>query len=243
VIPRKRFWTEAAATATPAGFGVRLDARPLRTPDRVELLVPTRALAEGIAAEWNAVEGEIRPEALPLTRAANVAIDRIAPNPGPVVGEIARYGESDLLCYRVAAPEALRLRQEAGWNPPLAWAAETLGAPLVTAEGVLHVPQPEASLDALRAAVAACDAFALTALHELVTLSGSLVLGLAVTRRALEPGRAWALSRIDEDWQAEFWGRDAEAEALAGSRRRDFDRAARLLDLLAPDGGSGERTA
>jgi chaperone required for assembly of F1-ATPase len=172
-----------------------------------------------------------------------VAIDRIAPNPGPVVGEIARYGESDLLCYRVAAPEALRLRQEAGWNPPLAWAAETLGAPLVTAEGVLHVPQPTASLDALHAAVAACDAFALTALHELVTLSGSLVLGLAVTRRALEPGRAWALSRIDEDWQAEFWGRDAEAEALAGLRRRDFDRAARLLDLLAPDGGSGERTA
>lgn len=243
MIPRKRFWTEAAPDAGPDGYGVRLDARPLRTPERIELRVPTLRLAEAIAAEWNAVEGEIRPEALPLTRAANVAIDRIARHPAPVVDEIARYGGSDLLCYRAAAPEALRRLQAEGWDPPLAWAAEALGAPLVVGEGILHIPQPEASLAALRAAVAASGAFALTALHDLVALSGSLVLGLAVDRRALGPEVAWALSRIDEDWQAELWGRDDEAEALAARRRADFLRAAHLLDLLAGDAAARDALA
>ena len=146
---------------------------------------------------------------------------------------IAAYGGADLLSYRAAAPEALAERQAAGWDPWLSWAARNLGAPMVAVTGIVHEPQPAPTLAALRAAVEAHDAFALVALNELVTLSGSLVLGLAVARGALDAEKAWELSRIDETWQAEQWGADAEAEALAAGRRDDFLRARRLLDLLA----------
>ena len=158
----------------------------------------------------------------------------MAPRPEPVVDAIAAYGASDLLCYRAAAPEALAERQAAGWDPWLRWAARRHGAPLVAVTGVIHQPQPPASLAALRRAVAAHDAFELTALHELVALSGSLVLGLAVAEGALEPERGFALSRLDETWQAEHWGLDAEAEAAAAAREADFLQARRLLE---PAGG------
>jgi chaperone required for assembly of F1-ATPase len=233
VIAPKRFWTEVHVAETPGGFGIRLDARVLRTPARAELIVPTRALAEAIAAEWRAVEGEIRPEALPFTRAANVAVDRIAADPGPLVAHLAAYGETDLLCYRAEGPVGLQARQAAAWDPALAWAARDLGAPLAVTEGVAHRAQDPASLAALHAAVGAHDAFALTALSELVTLSGSLVLGLAVARGALGAPEAWAASRLDETWQEEQWGVDDEAAEMARVRENDFLRAATLLELLA----------
>lgn len=238
MIAPKRFWTEVHVAETPGGFGVRLDARVLRTPAKAELVVPTRALAEAIAAEWRAVEGEIRPEALPFTRAANVAVDRIAADPGPLVAHLASYGETDLLCYRAEAPVGLRARQAAAWDPALAWAARDLGAPLAVTEGVAHRAQDPASLAALHAAVGAHDAFALTALSELVTLSGSLVLGLAVARGALGAPEAWAASRLDETWQEEQWGVDDEAAEMARIRENDFLRAARLLELLADGRGA-----
>ena len=237
MIAPKRFWTEVHVAETPGGFGVRLDARVLRTPAKAELVVPTRALAEAIAAEWRAVEGEIRPEALPFTRAANVAVDRIAADPGPLVAHLASYGETDLLCYRAEAPVGLRARQAAAWDPALAWAARDLGAPLAVTEGVAHRAQDPASLAALRAAVGAHDAFALTALSELVTLSGSLVLGLAVARGALRAPEAWAAARLDETWQEEQWGVDDEAAEMARVRENDFLRAATLLELLADGRG------
>jgi chaperone required for assembly of F1-ATPase len=233
VIGRRRFWTEVAVAPAADGFEVRLDGRPLNTPAQAPLRLPTRALAEAVAAEWRAVEGDLRPEALPFTRAANVALDRVPQTRAAVVAAVAAYGDSDLLCYRAAAPAALRRRQAAAWDPPLAWAAAALGAPLATAEGVIHRPQPPASLAALRASVAAADDFALTALHELVALSGSLVLALAVARGALDPVAAWALARLDETWQAELWGEDAEAAAAAARRRAAFLRAARMLEMLA----------
>lgn len=229
----RRFWTEVAVAPEADGFGVRLDGKPLRTPAGAALAAPTQALAEAVAAEWRAVEAAVRPEALPHTRAVNVAIDRVAAARAAVAAQIAAYGASDLLCYRAAAPEALRLRQAEGWDPPLAWAAATLDAPLVAVAGVMHVEQPPASLAALAAAVAAEDAFALTALHELVTLSGSLVLALATRRGALAPAAAWDLARLDEIWQAEQWGEDAEAAEAAGRKRADFLRAAGMLELLA----------
>lgn len=230
--PRKRFWTSARPRLEATGFGVSLDERPLRTPAGATLVVPTEALAGAIAAEWDALESEIRPEVLPLTRAANSAIDRIEPCPAPVVDAIADYGGSDLLCYRAARPQALAERQAAGWDPWLAWSARTLHAPLVAVTGVMHQAQPEPSLAALRAAVAAHDPFALAGLHGLVSLSGSLVLGLAVSHGALAPEVAWDLGRIDEAWQAEQWGLDPEAEAAATASRADFLEAARLLNLL-----------
>jgi chaperone required for assembly of F1-ATPase len=236
---RRRFWDRAAVVpvgdGVGDGFGVSLDARPLTTPGGAPLVVPTEALAAAIAAEWDAIEGEIRPEQLPLTRAANSAIDRVPAQREAVVDAIAAYGGADLLCYRAAAPAALADRQAAGWDPWLQWAARTLAAPMVGVTGVMHEPQPPPTLAALRAAVAAHDDFTLVALNELVTLSGSLVLGLAVARGDLDAETAWELSRIDEAWQAEQWGADAEAEALAAGRRSEFLRARRLLDLLAEE--------
>jgi chaperone required for assembly of F1-ATPase len=232
--PRRRFWRAASVDPAAGGFAVRLDDRSLNTPGSAPLVVPSAALAAAIAAEWDALGATIEPERLPLTRAANAAIDRVAPRPGPVIDAIAAYGAGDLLCYRAASPEALAERQAAGWDPWLQWAARRHGAPLVAVTGVMHQAQPSASLAALRRAVAAHDAFALTALHELVAVSGSLVLALAVAGGALEPERAFALSRLDETWQAEHWGLDPEAEAAAAARKADFLQARRLLELLAP---------
>jgi chaperone required for assembly of F1-ATPase len=230
--PRRRFWRAATVRPLDAGFGLFLDARELRTPAGVPLVVPTEALAEAIAAEWAALEGEIDPGRLPLTRAANSAIDRVARQREAVVEAVAAYGGTDLLCYRADEPEGLVARQAAGWDPWLVWSARALHAPLIAVTGVMHEPQPPASLAALRAAVAAEEPFALTALAELVALSGSLVLGLAVAAGALAAEEAWALSRIDETWQEERWGTDAEAAAAAAARRAEFLQARDLLALL-----------
>lgn len=230
--PRRRFWRQATARPATGGFAVDLDARTLRTPAGSPLVLPTAALADAVAAEWNGVGDEIDPGLLPLTRAANSAIDRVAPQPGPVIETIAAYGASDLVCYRAERPQGLVARQAQAWDPWLAWSAAALGAPLATITGVMPEVQPPDSLAALRDAVAAHDAFALTALHELVSFAGSLVLGLAVSRRALDPESAWQLSRVDEAWQAEQWGADAEAEAAAEHRRAAFLRAASMLDML-----------
>jgi chaperone required for assembly of F1-ATPase len=230
--PRRRFWASAGVRPEAGGFAVALDARLLRTPGGVALRVPTEALAAAIAAEWDAVEGEIDPRRLPLTRLANSAIDRVEPQRAAVVAAIAEYGATDLVCYRAERPEALAARQAAAWDPWLLWSRRSLGAPLIAVGGVMHRAQPPASLAALGRAVAAEGAFGLVALHDLVTLSGSLVLGLAVRRGALAPAAAWELSRVDEDWQAEQWGLDAEAEAAAAAGREAFMEAARFSGLL-----------
>lgn len=227
----RRFWTEAAVEETEDGHIVALDGRPVRTPARAPLVLPSRPLAEAVAGEWQNQPEMIDPLAMPLTRAANSAIDRVAPAREGVIAMLAEYGETDLLCYRAEAPGALAERQAAGWDPLLDWAAQTLGARLVCGVGVMHVAQPEASLNALRAAVEPLDAFALTGLYDLVTLSGSLIIGLAAERRAQAPDRLWDLSRIDESWQAEQWGEDAEAAAAAEEKQRSFLRAARFVAL------------
>lgn len=234
---RKRFWQAALVVPAPDGFAVHLDDRPLQTPGKAALVVPSEGFATAIAAEWDALGAEIRPEALPFTRAANSAIDRVRPARPAVVAAVAAYGETDLLCYRAEAPAALVARQAAAWDPLLDWADATLGARLRVVSGLMPQPQPEASTAALRAAVEGFDAFALMALHDLVTISGSLVLGLAVAREAVDGARAFALAQLDEDWQAEQWGWDAEAAAAAGRRREDFLRVERMLALLRPESG------
>lgn len=218
----RRFWAEARAEPVPGGFGVRLDARSLRTPAKAALVVPSRALAEAIAAEWQEVEGVVRPAAMPLTRAANAAIDKVARQRAEVVAAVAAYGASDLLCYRAEAPDALAARQSAAWDPLLAWAEAALGAPLVVTHGIRPCVQPAASLARLEAEVAACDSFALTALSELVSLSGSLVIGLAALAGHATGEVLWEASRIDETWQEEHWGSDPEATVAAESRRAAF---------------------
>jgi chaperone required for assembly of F1-ATPase len=232
VLRRKRFWKAVGVGAEGAGYTVALDDRPLRTPDRHALVVPTRALAEGIAAEWWAVEAEIRPLEMPLTRAANVAIDRVAPTASAVAEAIAEYGNADLICYRAEGPEALVALQAKAWDPLIDWARQDLSANLRPVVGVMHRAQSPDALAALRRTVDLYDPFHLTGLHELVTLSGSLVLGLAVVRGRLAGAEAWNLSRVDELWQSEQWGLDDEAEALARSKARDFLQAERYLRLL-----------
>lgn len=228
----KRFWTDAIAVAGGEGWQVHLDGRTLRTPAKAPLVVPTRALAEALAAEWQAQGETVLPETMPLTRAANSAIDKVTPQQAEVVDMLAAYAETDLLCHRAGAPADLARRQAEAWDPLLDWAATTFDAPLVPVTGIIASRQPPESLARLRAEVAALDPFRLTAFHDLVALSGSLVLALAALGRLRPPEALWAASRIDEDWQERLWGRDEEAAETAEIRRRAFLQAVVLLDLL-----------
>lgn len=214
----RRFWTSASVRDLGAGCEVLLDDRPLRTPGKRPLVLPTQAMAQAIAAEWDAQTDLIDPNAMPLTRAANSAIEKVTPQFHGVAAMLAEYGGTDLLCYRAEAPEALMRAQAAGWDPLIDWAATELRAPLRITHGVIPVAQDAAALLKLHAEVATLDPFALTALHDLVTLPGSLVLGLAVIRGRLDADAAYELSRIDEEFQAERWGRDEEADAVAQAR-------------------------
>lgn len=228
----RRFWTAAEAAPAAGGFAVHLDGRPVRTPARRALVVPSAALARAMADEWQAQDRLLRPETMPLTRAANSALDKVAPQRAAVIAELAGYGATDLLCYRAEAPAELAARQAAGWDPWLDWARDDLGAALRITRGVVPVDQPAAALAALRAPLdAACD-FTLAGLHDLVAISGSLVLALAVQAGRLTGERAFALSRIDEAFQIERWGRDDEAEAAEAARRTGLLQAERFLSLL-----------
>jgi chaperone required for assembly of F1-ATPase len=231
----KRFWQEVRVTEGARGFGVALDERPLNTPAKKPVEVPGRRLAEALAAEWAAQEGEVNLLGMPLTRAVNVTIDRVAAARAEVAAQVAAYGETDLLCYRAPHPPRLAERQEADWDPLLDWAAERLGARLSTGAGVMHVPQPAEAVERLAAQVHGLSPWALTPMHELVALSGSLVIGLAVRAGRIEPAEGWRVSRLDEQWNIEQWGEDAEAAAADAKRRESFLAAARLLAILAED--------
>ncbi len=227
----KRFWQSAQAEACDGGFTVRLDTRPVKTPAKQPMIVPTLQMAEALAAEWDAQHGVIKPATMPLTRAANSAIDKVAPMFDAVVDEVSNYGGSDLLCYRATEPEALIHRQAQVWDPLLAWARDDLGASLEVTHGVIPIPQPDTSLSRLREQVAGHTAFQMVAVHDLVAISGSLVLGLAVTRQRLSGAEAFAASRIDEAWQIELWGEDEEAAELEALRRTAFLTAERFFGL------------
>ena len=227
----KRFWQNASVEPCAGGFTVRLDARPVRTPAKAALVVPSLTMASAIAAEWQAQQGTIKPETMPVTRSANAALDKIAPQFAEVAGLIAAYGASDLLCYRATGPAGLVARQAAAWDPMLAWAAEALAAPLAVTAGVTPITQPAASLARLTAKVHACTPVELAALHDLVMISGSLVLGLAVTHGHADARTIWQLSRIDEDWQIEQWGQDHEAGESAALRRAALIHAERFHHL------------
>ena len=231
---RKRFWAEATVRPEGAGFGVALDARALRTPGKAVLSVPTEALARAIAAEWAAQEGELRPALMPMTRMANTAIDRVAVAMPEVVAEIAGYGGSDLLCYRAEGPAALVARQAQAWDPPLGWARARFGADLKVTRGIVPVAQPAEALARLRAAVAAHDAFGLVGLHDLVAITGSLILGLGVAEGWIGADAAFEAAHLDEGWQAELWGEDAEAAEARAARRAALGDAARFLAALSP---------
>jgi chaperone required for assembly of F1-ATPase len=229
----RRFWKSAEAVEAGDGFGIALDGRPVKTPAQADLHVPTRALAEAIASEWNDCDENVDPRAMPLTGLANAAIDRVSPDRASFAAGLASYAESDLTCYRAEGPEALVARQSESWDVLLAWARRRYDIDFVCVSGVMHVPQPEETVRKLGHAVATLDAFRLAALSPLVTIGGSLVAGLAVLEEMMPAEDAWEAVSLDERWQLEQWGDDPEARTALDARRNDFLAGARFLALLS----------
>ncbi|HTW68511.1 MAG TPA: ATP12 family chaperone protein [Acetobacteraceae bacterium] len=231
----KRFWNTAIASQTPDGVAILLDGRPMHLPGGAVLHVRSSRLAEAIAAEWQAAGGapggEMSFADTPLTRLAGTAQQRIAPDPAPTIDAIARYGENDLLCYRAADPAALAQRQAREWQPWLDWAALTYDAPLRVASGIAPIRQHCDAVAALRRAVAAQEPEVLAALGIAVPALGSLVLGLALAEGRLDAAAAHALGALDELFQAEQWGEDAEAVARRAAIAADIALAARFIVL------------
>ena len=228
----RRFWKQAGAVVCQNGWGVELDGKPLRTPGKLELVVPSEALARAMAAEWSEAPETVDPRAMTMTGLANAAIERVAPDVSGFAAGLARYGEADLFCYRAGEPAKLVEREAAAWDPLLAWARRRFSVDFAITSGINHVPQPAGTAERLGHAVAALGAFRLAALSPLVTIGGSLVAALAVDEEAFDVAAAWDAVSVDERWQIETWGDDAEAVAALEGRKRDWMAAARFLTLL-----------
>jgi len=228
----KRFWTDTRVDPAEGGYTVTLDGRQVRTPAKALLVLPTEVLAEAVAEEWEAQTDEIDPATMPATRMANSALDKVAVQHDEVAGLLAAYGETDLLCYRAEGPGELVQRQAAAWDPVLDWAAAELDARLKPVAGIIPAPQDTEALARLAAKTRAFDHFALAAFHDLVSLSGSLVLGFSVTEGLLDAREAWEISRVDELWQEEQWGSDEESAEHTALKKRAFLDAARFFSLL-----------
>ncbi|WP_294391318.1 ATP12 family protein [uncultured Sphingomonas sp.] len=224
----KRFYKEV----TVADGAILLDGRAVKTPARNGLILPSPALADGVAGEWRDQGETIDPRSMPLTGLANAAIDRVAPDPAMFARPLAAYAETDLLCYRADGPDELVARQAEAWDPLLGWAQRRYDVHFAVTNGIVHAPQPPATIGRLGDALDAFDAFHLAALSPLVTIGGSLVVALALTERAIAAEAAFALTHLDELWQAERWGEDALATQARDARRADFLAAARFLSLL-----------
>jgi chaperone required for assembly of F1-ATPase len=228
---RRRFYEHAGIADIEDGFAVRLDGRPVMTPARRALAAPTRALAEALAAEWEAQRGAIDPANMPLTRLANTIIDGVADHMGEVAAEVAKYLGSDLVCYRAASPAGLVARQAEAWDPVLAWAGEALGARLMQTDGMAFVTQPEVALAAARAAIPAGAGahWRLGVLHAITTLTGSALIALRILHGGMSVDEAWTAAHVDEDWNTEFWGQDALALERRAYRLAEMQAAVRVL--------------
>ncbi|MGB0959016.1 MAG: ATP12 family chaperone protein [Halocynthiibacter sp.] len=228
----KRFWTEETIVEVEGGFEIQLDGRVLKTPAKTSLTVPTRALADLIKGEWATQEGEIDPLSMPFTRLANAAVDKVAVQFDEVAEIVAAYGGTDLLCYRATYPEGLIARQAEKWDPLLDWAKTRFGVALATGQGVMHVAQNPDETAKLTARVKSETAFGLAALHELVAMSGSLILGLAAAEGQNSVAAIWDLSRVDETWQIQEWGEDEDAAKMVEIKRIEFETIARFYHSL-----------
>jgi chaperone required for assembly of F1-ATPase len=228
----KRFYTSAEAGTHEDGFTVLLDGRPVRTPAKNLLAVPSERLALALAEEWNAQVDIIDPSQMPVTRLVNSAVDGVAREADAVRAEIVKYAGSDLLCYRAEGPERLVDRQRAAWDPVLDWAGQKLGARFKLAEGVVFVEQPPQSLQAVAVPLEGIDIFRLAAVSAVTTLTGSAILALALLEGHLSADAVWAAAHVDEDWNAELWGEDEEAAERRARRFTEMSAAARVIDLL-----------
>ncbi len=229
----KRFWSEVRVALRGGMWGIELDAKPLKTPAREELVVPSEALAEAIRNEWSNAPGEVDPRAMPLTGLANAAVDRVAPDSGKFASNLAKYAQADLFCYRAEGPAGLIQWQSAEWDPMLDWGRQWFEVEFVVTTGIVHVAQPSATVARLAHEVAALDAYRLAALSPLVTIGGSLIAALALVEDSMPLETIWSAVSLDERWQIERWGDDAEAVASLEHRRVDYAGAAAFIRLLS----------
>ena len=234
-VQRRRFYADAGVGEAEGGFTVTLDGKPIKTPSGLTVIVPARSLAETIAAEWNAQGENIEPLTMPVTRFANSVVQGVVENVAAVSDDVAKYFGSDLLFYRAGHPEGLVAREAAHWDPILFWAAKTLGAHFMLAEGVMHVRQPPSAIAAARGALPA-DPWAIAALHVITALTGSALLALALFHGVIDPDQAWAAAHVDEDWNAEKWGVDEEMAARRAAKLVDFNAVAAVLKALPQAG-------
>jgi len=224
-----RFYKTADVAAVAGGFALQLDGCGAHTPAKKALVLPTRAMAELVAREWAGQGATIDPSTMPATRIANSAIDGVAAAMAETRAELAAYAETDLLYYRAGEPEKLVAAQAEAYDPALDWAHAAFGVRFILAEGIIHVRQPEPSLAAVRAALAAVDEpLSLAALHVMTTLTGSVLLALGVSRGAFSAAEAWRIAHVDEDFQISQWGEDDEAMARRAGRWRDMEAAAAM---------------
>lgn len=228
----KRFYKAAGCAPRDDGFAVVLDERELKTPGRAAVRVPNAALGQAVAAEWDAQVSHIDPSTMPRTRIVTTAIDRVALDRGPAIDEIVGYAGTDLVCYRADDPEELVALQEQAWDPLLDWFAEATGARLKSTRGIIHVQQDEGALGQVAALLGEIDPISLTALHTLVTISGSAVIGLAMLKGRLDADAGYAASRVDDIFQINKWGEDEEAAARAAFHKVEFDAAADVIRLM-----------
>ena len=228
----KRFYQKAEPAKRAGGYAITLDGKPIKTPGRRDLLVPSEALAAAIAEEWNAQATEVRAAKMPLTRFATTTVDRVATQRDAIIRQTANYAGTDLVCYRATHPPELAARQQAVWQPLIDWAVLRYDAPLAVTSGVIPKSQSEESLRAFASAVAEHDDFALTALHVATAACGSLVIGLALTQGHLDAEGAFAVSQLDESFQIEAWGEDAEQAARRRALAADIQAAVRFISLL-----------
>ena len=230
--PRRAYRTASVAAADGA-FAILLDGKPVRTPAKAQLAVPSRALAEAIATEWQAQGERVDPDSMPLTRIASIAIDLVVPRREGVVAEIAKYAGTDLVCYRAEHPGELVARQETQWQPLVAWTQERYGAALAVTFGIVPTDQPEDAIRALTEAVAAHDSMKLAALHLATASCGSVVVALALAEGRLDAASAFAAAELDQTFEIEQWGEDAEQTQRRAGLKAEIAAAARYLELLA----------
>lgn len=227
----KRFWSTVTVEAGPEGFSIRLDGRPVRTPAKRTLALPTQAIARHVAAEWEAQEERVDPATMSWTRSANAAIDKVATQRREVMDHLAGYANTDLLSYRAAEPAELVLRQQKSWDPLLDWLECRHDVRFEVTRGVMPVQQDAACVSRLVRSMEPMSSFQLTGFHDLVTLSGSFVIALAAAERAFPVQDLWSASRLDESWQVEQWGEDVEAAEEAVRKMQAFRHAAELFRL------------
>lgn len=227
-----RFYKSVAVEAQSDGHVVLLDGRAVNTPLRQKLVLPTLALAEAIAGEWDEQDEQIDPMEMPITKLANTSVDHADSKFQAILDEFVSYAGADMLCYRADTPTGLVERQAANWDPLLTWAARDIGAAFVVTVGIMHQEQPGPALEACRKKAATYDPFRITALQTLTALTGSAVLSLAMLEREVDADAAWRAANVDEDWQIELWGRDEEAERQRASRYREFEAADRFIGFL-----------